>query len=66
MTVLIPFMSVAGDHAMNDMAGEEEDSWKSILTQTGITCLPVLKGTAEYDEIVKIWVDHLKTALAQF
>ncbi len=63
---LIPFMSVAGDHAMNDMAGEEEDSWKSILTQTGITCRPVLKGTAEYDEIVKIWVDHLKTALAQF
>lgn len=63
---LIPFMSVAGDHAMNDMAGEEEDSWKSILTKTGITCRPVLKGTAENDEIVEIWVDHLKTVLAQF
>ena len=63
---LIPFMSVAGDHAMNDMAGEEEDSWKSILTKTGIACRPVLKGTAEYDEIVEIWVDHLITVLAQF
>ena len=63
---LIPFMSVAGDHAMNDMAGEEEDSWKSILTKTGIACRPVLKGTAEYDEIVEIWVEHLITVLAQF
>jgi sirohydrochlorin cobaltochelatase len=63
---LIPFMSVAGDHAMNDMAGEAEDSWKSILTNAGITSLPVLKGTAEYDEIVEIWVDHLKKVLAQF
>ena len=36
---LMPFMSVAGDHAINDMAGDEEDSWKSILTQAGITCV---------------------------
>ena len=38
---LMPFMSVAGDHAMNDMAGEE-DSWKSILTEAGIDCVPIL------------------------
>ena len=30
---LMPFMSVAGDHAKNDMAGDEDDSWKSILTK---------------------------------
>ena len=30
--VLVPLMLVAGDHANNDMAGDEEDSWKSILT----------------------------------
>jgi sirohydrochlorin cobaltochelatase len=63
---LIPFMSVAGDHAMNDMAGGEEDSWKSILTNAGIRSVPVLKGTAEYDEIVEIWVDHLKKVLSRF
>ena len=63
---LMPFMSVAGDHARNDMAGKEKDSWKSILTATGIECIPILKGTAEYDEIVAIWVDHLKTVMSHF
>jgi len=61
---LMPFMSVAGDHARNDMAGDEEDSWKSILTKAGIKCVPVLKGTAEYDDIVAIWVDHLRVGMA--
>lgn len=56
---LIPFMSVAGDHAMNDMAGNEDDSWKSILTKSGIECVTVMKGTADYDEIIDIWVDHI-------
>jgi sirohydrochlorin cobaltochelatase len=59
---LIPFMSVAGDHARNDMAGPEADSWKSILTKAGIQCKTVLKGSAEYDDIVAVWVDHLDTA----
>ena len=63
---LMPFLSVAGDHAINDMAGDEEDSWKSILTRAGITCAPILKGTAEYDEIVDIWLDHLRGPLSHF
>jgi sirohydrochlorin cobaltochelatase len=63
---LMPFMSVAGDHARNDMAGPEQDSWKSILEQEGIQCLPVLKGTAEFQEFVDIWVDHLKSAFSHF
>ena len=41
---LMPFMSVAGDHAKNDMAGDEDDSWKSILTKAGIVCVPVTQG----------------------
>lgn len=60
---LVPFMSVAGDHAMNDMAGDEDDSWKSILKKSGIESIPVMKGTAEYDNMVNIWIDHLKTAM---
>lgn len=62
---LMPFMSVAGDHARNDMAGDEKDSWKSILTLAGITCVPILKGMASYDDIADIWVDHLKTIYTQ-
>ena len=59
---LMPFMSVAGDHARNDMAGPGENSWKSILEKEGINCVVVLKGTAEFQEFVDIWVDHLRTA----
>jgi sirohydrochlorin cobaltochelatase len=61
---LLPLMSVAGDHARNDMAGDEDDSWKSVLTANGITCVPVLKGTAEYNAIADLWLDHLKIAMA--
>ena len=63
---LMPFMSGAGDHAKNDMAGDEEDSWKSILTKAGYQCVPILKGTAEFDNFVQIWVDHLDGALGHF
>jgi sirohydrochlorin cobaltochelatase len=63
---LMPFMSVAGDHAKNDMASDEDDSWKSIFTKAGIECVPILKGTAEYDNFVSIWVDHLGGPLSHF
>lgn len=59
---LMPYMSVAGDHARNDMAGDEDDSWKSELTKDGYECVTVLKGTAEFPQVVDIWVDHLKVA----
>ena len=63
---LMPFMSVAGDHAKNDMAGDEEDSWKSQLTKEGFSCQTVLKGTAEYDAFVDIWVGQLAKAMGHF
>lgn len=63
---LMPFMSVAGDHAKNDMASDEDDSWKSVLTKEGFSCIPILKGTAEFNEFVKIWVDHLDGPLSHF
>ncbi len=59
---LMPFMAVAGDHARNDMAGDEPDSWKSVLTKDGFKCEAVLKGTGEYPNIVDIWIAHLRTA----
>jgi sirohydrochlorin cobaltochelatase len=63
---VMPFMAVAGDHAANDLAGEEETSWKSILTRAGIKCIPVLKGSAEFDDIAAIWVHHLKEAVSRW
>jgi sirohydrochlorin cobaltochelatase len=63
---LMPFMSVAGDHARNDMAGPEKDSWKSILEKNGIACETILKGTAEFDNMVDIWVDHLAVLMEHF
>jgi sirohydrochlorin cobaltochelatase len=63
---LMPFMSVAGDHAQNDMAGDDDDSWKSILTKAGINCIPILKGTAEYDNFVDIWVSHIRGPMSHF
>ena len=63
---LVPLMSVAGDHAKNDMAGDAPDSWKSVLTEKGFKCEPILKGTAEVPEIVDLWLDHLKSALSHF
>ena len=61
---LIPFMTVAGDHAMNDMAGNEPDSWKSQLASVGIESVPVMKGLAEFDAFVGMWIANLKTAMA--
>lgn len=63
---LVPLMSVAGDHAKNDMAGDDEDSWKSILTAKGFKVEPILRGTAEIPEIVDVWLDHLKSAFSHF
>ncbi len=58
-------MAVAGDHARNDMAGSGPDSWKSILTEKGLTCEAVLSGMAEYPEVVEVWLRHLREAFAE-
>ena len=62
---LIPLMTVAGDHAKNDMAGDEPGSWKSQLTKEGIASVPVMKGLAEYNPVVAFWIDNLKMAMGQ-
>jgi sirohydrochlorin cobaltochelatase len=61
--VLFPLMIVAGDHANNDMAGDEPDSWKSILEAQGYEVIPVLKGLGEYPGIQKIFVRHAGEAI---
>lgn len=60
--VLTPFMIVAGDHANNDLAGEEEDSWKSVFEKEGYEVRCVLKGLGEYEGIRKLFLEHLAQA----
>ena len=60
--VLMPMLIVAGDHARNDLAGDGEDSWTSILNSNGIETEVILKGIGEIDEIAQIFVEHLSEA----
>ena len=63
---LLPFMTVAGDHAMNDMAGDEPDSWKSVLTKHGIKPVPVLKAITELPAVLDIFIGHTRSCLKHF
>lgn len=60
---LAPFMIVAGDHAKNDMAGEEEDSWKNIFENAGYRVECIIRGMGEYDGIGAIYVEHIRNAM---
>lgn len=59
---LMPFMMVAGDHAKNDMAGEE-DSWKSEMESAGYEVRVILKGLGELKGIRRIFEEHIREAL---
>ena len=61
--VLNPLMVVAGDHANNDMAGDEDDSWKSIFQKAGFEVECVLEGLGQDAAIQQIYVDHAKAAV---
>lgn len=61
---LAPFMIVAGDHAHNDLAGEEEDSWKAMLQARGMTVSVRLQGLGEMPEIQQIFVQKAKALWA--
>ena len=58
--ILAPFMIVAGDHAKNDMAGDDPKSWYNQFIEAGFETETVLKGLGEYGSIRKILVKHLQ------
>lgn len=60
--LLTPFMVVAGDHAVRDMAGEAEDSWKSRFEQAGYQVECLMKGLGEYPAIRRMYVEHALAA----
>ena len=61
--ILAPLMIVAGDHATNDMASDEEGSWKMEFKKAGYEVDIVLKGLGEYPEIREIYVSHVQQAI---
>ncbi len=61
--MLAPLMLVAGDHSVNDMASEEEDSLHSLLKEKGIAVESIIKGLAEYKAIKELYVSHLEEIL---
>ena len=57
--LLKPLMSVAGDHAHNDMAGSGPESMKSVLTKNGFQVTTVIEGMGDQDGFADVFVDHL-------
>lgn len=68
---MMPLMSVAGDHATNDMAGDEDDSWKTLLTNAGYTVSidkldnGNFSALGDIEEIRNIWLKHMKATSAR-
>ena len=58
----MPLMVVAGDHARNDLAGEDQDTWNSKLRAAGYDTELIVKGLGEIDAIARIYVEHARKA----
>lgn len=61
--LLQPMMIVAGDHANNDMAGEEEGSWKHIFESAGYEVVCQVHGLGELEAIQNLFVEHTKATV---
>ena len=63
--VLRPLMVVAGDHANNDMAGDDEDSWKSQFVASGNfeNVDTQIAGLGRIEAVEQLYVDHTKAAI---
>ncbi|KMY68701.1 hypothetical protein AAU61_03535 [Desulfocarbo indianensis] len=60
---LAPFMTVVGDHVVNDMVGPEPDSWLSQLKKAGYECEPVLEPITQNPGVSRLWLEHTKNAM---
>ena len=61
--ILEPLMVVAGDHANNDMAGDDEESWKTVFESEGYDVQCLLRGLGENEAIRQIYIDHAQAAI---
>lgn len=62
--ILMPLLLVAGDHAANDMAGSEKESWKNQLIEQGYEVQTYLHGLGENAAVQDIYVQHVRDAIA--
>lgn len=61
--VLEPLMVVAGDHANNDMAGDEDGSWKTAFEDAGYEVECLLRGLGENEDVREIYIEHAQAAI---
>jgi sirohydrochlorin cobaltochelatase len=62
---LLPFLLVAGGHAVNDIAGAGPESWKSTLEREGFEVEVHLRGLGDMESIVSILLEHTRSALVK-
>lgn len=62
---MYPLMVVAGDHANNDMYGDDEDSWKSQIEAKGVATEGHLNGIGRYKAIQALYIQHVLQAMQQ-
>ena len=58
---MVPLMLVAGDHAIHDMAGDGEDSWKRRFEEDGLAVQCVLQGLGAMPPIQELYQKHIRT-----
>ena len=61
--ILRPLMVVAGDHANNDMAGDDEDSWKSMFEAAGLSADCQIAGLGRIENVEALYVQHTADAI---
>ncbi|GAO31279.1 hypothetical protein JCM15548_13628 [Geofilum rubicundum JCM 15548] len=55
----MPLLTIAGDHVLNDMAGEKEDSWRSILVKEGFTVHMHPTSLGQIKDVVQMWIEKV-------
>lgn len=61
--VLVPFLVTVGGHAVTDIAGTGENSWRTLFERRGLQTTCVMRGLGEYEEIRRIYARHAGEAL---
>ncbi len=62
--ILRPLMVVAGDHANNDMAGDDEDSWKSLFEAAGFESVETqIAGLGRLEAVHELYIGHTREAM---
>ena len=61
--ILMPFMLVAGNHALNDMAGNGNNSWEKILKEEGFQVTTYIHGLGENKAYQEIYLKHIEDCI---